>query len=142
MKTKNGFTLVELIVVIVIIGILALISVIGYSNQARRARNNSVFSSLSETVKAVSVCAANADTVAAYTAGGAICTSAGTAAVSGLWPDLVNGFGGGWNYTPSTGPTYNSVTNVLTMNAQLTENGSVTATINCTINGCTKSSGF
>lgn len=132
MKTKKGFTLVELIVVIVIIGILALISVIGYSNQALRARNNSVFSSLSETVKAINVCVANGDNVNAYVSGGPIC--AGTSAVSGVWPNLT-GIGGGWAYTGT--PTYTAISNTLSIVAGSNSGGAFS--VNCNISGCTKS---
>ena len=167
MKKLKGFTLVELIIVIVIIGILSAVTIVGYASQAKTARNNSVFSSLSESVKGANVCIANGDklTTTPWTvltiAGKDICVSsvAGvTVPVSGKWPDLTK-IGGSWKYVnystatggwPTTAPTtpiINSITaGALTIATGAQTGGSATASsftgtdpgVSCTINGCTK----
>ena len=53
--SKQGFTIVELLIVIVIIGILAAITIVAYNGVQERARAASVSSSLSQIVKKLTV---------------------------------------------------------------------------------------
>lgn len=53
LKTKSGFTIIELLIVIVTIGILAAITVLAYQGITTRARNTSMTFGVSEYAKAI-----------------------------------------------------------------------------------------
>lgn len=55
LKTKSGFTIVELLIVIVVIGILAAITIVAYNGIQERARVSSVSSALNQAAKKVAV---------------------------------------------------------------------------------------
>lgn len=52
-RTKNGFTIVELLIVIVIIAILAVITIITFNGIQQRARNNAKISAATALVRAI-----------------------------------------------------------------------------------------
>lgn len=52
-KTKSGFTIVELLIVIVVIGILAAITIVAYNGIQGRARDNSRYSDVKLIMKAL-----------------------------------------------------------------------------------------
>ena len=53
MKTKSGFTIVELLIVIVVIAVLAAISIVAYNGIQTRANNTIVTTNLRNTVTAL-----------------------------------------------------------------------------------------
>lgn len=61
-KSRSGFTIVELLIVIVVIAILAAISVVAYTGVRQRATNSSIISTSGQVVKLVSAYIATTNT--------------------------------------------------------------------------------
>jgi prepilin-type N-terminal cleavage/methylation domain-containing protein len=103
MKKNKGFTLIELLVVIAIIGILASIVLTSLSSAREKANRTASLANLRGVMPELVVCADDGgEETTTIAAGSVICTSDGTAALSGhtaVWPALV----GGWAYGTATG---------------------------------------
>lgn len=54
MKSKSGFTIVELLIVIVVIAILATISIVAYNGIQQRASNTKTIAAVNQVIKSVS----------------------------------------------------------------------------------------
>jgi len=85
MKTKNAFTLVEILITIGIIGILVGIILVSLGPQRQRAQNASVTTTVHSAVVAAKVCATDEETISdpSTSVGSPICTNS-----VGVWPDL------------------------------------------------------
>lgn len=53
LKTKSGFTIVELLIVIVVIGILAAITIVAYNGIQKRANNASIIDGASKSIRLI-----------------------------------------------------------------------------------------
>lgn len=62
LKTRSGFTIVELLIVIVVIAILAAISIVAYNGIQQRARNSQTVAAVSAWAKAINLFVADKGT--------------------------------------------------------------------------------
>lgn len=95
MKTKGGFTVVEILVVIVVIGILAAISIVAYNGIQTRAFNTRIIDGVGQYRDALSVYKSQRGGYPAFT-DGSVCLGEG-------YPDRM--IGGTTDGVPDCGPT-------------------------------------
>lgn len=85
MIKQKGFTLIELLVVIAIIGILATVVAVNFSGATGKAKRVAALQTITDSIKAVSICvASNATPVANPAPGGYVCGD--TAATDARYP--------------------------------------------------------
>jgi prepilin-type N-terminal cleavage/methylation domain-containing protein len=87
-RTRNGFTIVELIVVIVVIGILAAVSLVSYQSVQRDARNSARITAANQVINSIKIYKSyNQGSYPMGSAGNTNVTSCITTSVAGqAWP--------------------------------------------------------
>lgn len=101
MKTKSGFTIVELLIVIVVIGILAAITIVAYNGFQNRAYDATIQGDISNLSKQLKLLAADTGTPPA---GGAVRSGGVDTGTNNIFP--------GVTYKPSKGAYLTSVNNL------------------------------